>query len=94
MGDESDGPGPHRNKSAMKPAVLACLLIAAIFGCVLHVEGGLEHIACGLQGMTTLALAVSGTLLLTDRRLLHVPSSPGKIPAYAASFFHPPEVRA
>ena len=86
--------GPHGKKSAMRPAVLACLLIAAIFGCVLHVEGGLEHIACGLQGMATLALAVSGTLLLTDRRLLHVPSSPGKIPTYAALFFHPPEVRA
>ena len=78
----------------MKPAVLACLLIAAMFGCVLHVEGGLGHIACGLQGMATLALAVSGTLLLSDRRLLHVPSSPGKIPAYASLFFHPPEVRA
>ncbi len=78
----------------MKPAVLACLLIAAMFGCALHVEGGLGHLACGLQGMATLALAVSGTLLLTDRRFLHFPSSPGKIPAYAASFFHPPEVRA
>ncbi|MFZ1061140.1 MAG: hypothetical protein WAP47_18310 [Candidatus Rokuibacteriota bacterium] len=78
----------------MKPAVLACLLIAAMFGCLLHVEGGLEHVACGLQGMAALALAVSGTLLLTDRRFLHVPSSPGKVPAYAASFFHPPEVRA
>ena len=85
---------PHGKKSAMKPAVLACLLIAAMFGCILHVEGGVEHVSCGLQGMATLALAVSGTLLLTDRRLLHFPSSPGKIPAYAASFFHPPEVRA
>ncbi len=78
----------------MKPAVLACLLIAVIFGCVLHVEGGLGHVGCGLQGMAALALAVSGTLLLTDRRLLHVPSSPGKVPAYAASCFHPPEVPA
>ena len=86
--------GPHDKKSAMKPAVLACLLIAAMFGCILHVEGGLEHAVCGFQGMATLALAVSGTLLLADRRLLQVPSSPGKIPAYAASCFHPPEVRA
>ena len=74
-------------------AIVMCVLLAGIFGCLAHDEAGLGHAACGLQETAMLTIVLLGALLTGGRFLPSLERS-GKSPAYAVSFFHPPEFPA
>lgn len=87
-----------RSRSS-KVTILAWFLLAGVLACAVHVEGGLtlgnspagfDQETCGPQGMVMLAVVVF-TTILNELGFLPFPVRSGKSPAYAGSFFHPPE---
>lgn len=82
-----------------KVTILAWFLLAGVLACAVHVGGGVtlgnspagfDQETCGPQGMVALTVVVFAAIL-KEMGFLPFPARSGKSPAYAGSFFHPPE---